>query len=208
MNDFEATLIRLSAAIAGDDAQALETALDRAAQAGRPVEVEEAILQSYLFAGYPPALEAMRAWRARSGVRGPDTPAGDHAQWRERGERVCAQVYGGQYERLRANVAALHADLEHWMVVEGYGKVLGRPGLSMRVRELCIVALLAARHAPTQLYAHLRGALNVGATEADVEGALRCIADLVPAQRNAAALEVWRQVLQRRTGAAATDGRT
>ena len=49
------------------------------------------------------------------------------------------------------------------MLAEGYGKVLGRPGLALEVRELCIVAILAGQDAAPQLYAHLRGALNVGA---------------------------------------------
>ena len=49
------------------------------------------------------------------------------------------------------------------MVQEGYGKVLGRSGLSLVERELCIVALLAVLDVPKQLYSHLRGALNVGA---------------------------------------------
>jgi hypothetical protein len=50
------------------------------------------------------------------------------------------------------------------MIVEGYGKVLGRPGLDAGdVRELCIVALLAVAGRAAQLYSHLRGALNAGA---------------------------------------------
>jgi 4-carboxymuconolactone decarboxylase len=59
------------------------------------------------------------------------------------------------------------------MVVEGYGKVLGRPGLELRVRELCIAALLAVLDAPVQLRSHLRGALNSGAGVAEVEEAMR-----------------------------------
>jgi alkylhydroperoxidase/carboxymuconolactone decarboxylase family protein YurZ len=53
-------------------------------------------------------------------------------------------VYGGMYERLRANVRELHPSLDAWMIVEGYGKVLSRPGLDLARRELCIVSACAA----------------------------------------------------------------
>lgn len=89
------------------------------------------------------------------------------------GVEVCRTVYGGQYGGLRRNIRALHPDMEGWMVVEGYGKVLGRPQLDLATRELCIAALLAVLGAPRQLYSHLRGALNAGATLEEVEGAMR-----------------------------------
>jgi len=38
-----------------------------------PVSVEEIILQSYLFAGFPRALNAMRMWRVVSERPAPDT---------------------------------------------------------------------------------------------------------------------------------------
>jgi 4-carboxymuconolactone decarboxylase len=63
--------------------------------------------------------------------------------------------------------------MERWMVVEGYGKVLGRPQLDLPTRELCIVALLAVLGMPRQLHSHLRGALNAGATLEEVEVAMR-----------------------------------
>ena len=66
------------------------------------------------------------------------------------------------YERLRQNVRRLHPALDAWMVVEGYGKVLGRSGLDLPRRELCIVAACAASGQDRQLHSHLHGALNVG----------------------------------------------
>ena len=92
-------------------------------------------------------------------------------------------MYGGQYEKLRANIAALHPDMERWMVREGYGKVLGRPGLDLATRELCIVALLAPQDAGPQLYSHLRGALNAGADEALVDESVRLLLGSLPSER-------------------------
>jgi len=37
------------------------------------------------------------------------------------------------------------------MVETGYGRVMGRPGLELRMRELCVVAVLAGMNVPAQL---------------------------------------------------------
>jgi 4-carboxymuconolactone decarboxylase len=66
------------------------------------------------------------------------------------------------YDRLRVNIRGLHPELDDWMIVEGYGKVLSRPGLDLPRRELCIVAACAASEQARQLHSHLHGALNVG----------------------------------------------
>lgn len=113
---------------------------------------------------------------------------------------MCQVVYGGQYGRLRENVRALHPDMERWMVVEGYGKVLGRPGLDLATRELCIVALLAVLGAPRQLYAHLRGALNAGASREEVDLALREGSAFQDEVGRREAGRVWEQVLARGQG--------
>jgi 4-carboxymuconolactone decarboxylase len=195
MDEGIGALVRLSAALAVGDRERLEAALDRAARIADPEGVEEVLVQSYLFLGYPAALNALALWRERSGRPAPLAAAPlDWSEWRARGEVVCARVYGSQYQRLRANVARLHPDLEEWMLVEGYGKVLGRSGLELRVRELCVAALLAGLDATPQLRAHLRGALLVGATVAEVEGALALAEELVPAERAEVARRVWAEV--------------
>lgn len=86
------------------------------------------------------------------------------------------------------------------MVVEGYGKVLGRPGLSLAVRELCVVALLVHQDAGPQLYAHLRGALNAGASELEVESALALALEGSDRDAGAAAREIWQEVRGRWSG--------
>ena len=66
-----------------------------------------------------------------------------------------------------------HPDLAEWVVVDGYGKVLSRPILSPRERELLIVAVLAAIDVPLQLRSHVEGARRVGATEEEIQAVLR-----------------------------------
>ena len=156
-------LVRLSAVIASRQTDELSKHFNLIATQVDAVQVEEVILQSYLFLGYPIALNVMARWRKKIGPNTSIKSLEDCDTWAVRGQEVCGAVYGGQYAELRAHIRRLHPDLEQWMVQEGYGKVLGRSGLSLVERELCIVALLAVLDVPKQLYSHLRGALNVGA---------------------------------------------
>ena len=87
-----------------------------------------------------------RSTRRASGVasRGVPAPASDEAddialvaEWRTRGEQTCAAVYGDMYEKLRLNVRDLHPALDAWMVIDGYGKVLSRPGLDLPSAASC-----------------------------------------------------------------------
>jgi 4-carboxymuconolactone decarboxylase len=178
-------LVQLSAAIAAGDEAMIRSWLLQAARDVPPLHVEELLLQSYLFCGFPRALNATREWRR---VSQRAAPASDEAEdvllgeeWRERGEHTCAAVYDGMYEKLRLNVRDLHPALDSWMVVDGYGKVLSRPGLDLQRRELCIVAACAAMGQDRQLHSHLRGALNVGVEPAALSEALDALADLVGA---------------------------
>ena len=170
-------LVELSMVIADGSEMELRAAMARAAREGLdPVWVEELILQSYLFAGFPRTLNAAREWRRASGRPAPAADpdaAPEHApEWERRGETTCARVYGAMYDRLRVNIRDLHPALDAWMITDGYGKVLSRPGLDLRRRELCIVAVCAALQQDRQLHAHLYGALNAGAAAAEVEDTL------------------------------------
>jgi 4-carboxymuconolactone decarboxylase len=170
-------LVRMAAAQAARDREGLdrETARVAAAVEARDllvVQVEEALLQSCLFLGFPASLDAMARWRRVGGQAAPPPADEDPGAWRTRGLDVCRRVYGAQVEGLRRNIASLHPDMAEWMVDDGYGKVLGRGGLDLRDRELLISAQLAVQDAPRQLHSHLRGALRNGATEAQIEAML------------------------------------
>jgi 4-carboxymuconolactone decarboxylase len=169
-------LIQLAAALAGGDEPRVRQALSDAVDTVRVIWVEELLLQTYLFAGFPRALNGMREWRRVSGRAAPSRgEVADPAKWRRMGERTCARVYGVMYDRLRENIRVLHPELDEWMIVEGYGKVLSRPGLDLGRRELCIVAACAASDQMRQLHSHLHGALNVGVSPSAVESALEVL---------------------------------
>ena len=194
MTDGDRALIRISGALASGDEVALSDALGHARDVAEHSEVEEVLLQSYLFLGFPVSLNGMAAWRNLTGVDPSGPAALDYPSWAERGREVCGAVYSGQYERLRESVRGLHPDLEQWMVEEGYGKVLGRPGLALAVRELCIVATLAVTGASKQLHSHLRGALNVGALPEDVDTALAEAERFLNDEGRGAAAALWERV--------------
>jgi 4-carboxymuconolactone decarboxylase len=162
------------------------------------VWVEELVLQTYLFAGFPRGLNAMREWRRASAREAPERDDGERlentAAWQRQGEQTCRTVYGAMYERLRVNIRDLHPALDAWMIVEGYGKVLSRPGLDLKRRELCVVAACAVLEQERQLHSHLHGALNAGATPAEVDDALAAVDDLLePATRERVA-HLWSRV--------------
>ncbi len=177
-----AVLVRTGALLTAGDEPAVRGALMQANVAVRPEWIEELLLQTYLFAGFPRALNAAREWRRISGRAAPadDVESSlDHEAWKVRGEATCATVYGPFYDRLRVNIRDLHPALDTWMIVEGYGKVLGRPQLDLGRRELCVVAACAVARQDRQLHSHLHGALHAGVAAPVVSAALRSIEDLL-----------------------------
>ncbi len=170
-------LLEFAAAIAAADGPALRLAAERVVAAHTPSDwAEELILQSVLMVGWPRTLAAAGVWREVSGQPAPADDAWAHHrhadQWEAAGEATCRLIYGLNYDRLRANVRALHPALDRWMVTEGYGRTLSRPGLEPRLRELCTVAQCAVQGAMPQLHSHLRGARNAGAAPGEMRAAL------------------------------------
>lgn len=186
-------LVRIAAAVAGAPLAVTRRVLSEAADVVAPEAVDEVLLQSYLFAGFPRTINAFAVWREIGGFAAPaDDPSTRAATLGERSARgvdACRTVYGEKYDALRANVQRLHPALDAWMVTDGYGKVLSRPALSLVRRELCIVAACAAAEQPPQLRSHLRGALNCGATRDDLAQTIAALADILPRDAIAAARE-------------------
>mgnify|MGYP001605414594 CR=1 FL=1 len=181
--DSTRALVRIAGAVAGAPIAFTRRVMVEAIDAAPAIAVEEVLLQSYLFAGFPRALNAMRVWREVSGQRAPvldpDVKDAGPAELRRKGEQVCRAVYGHKYDALRLAVNQLHPALDAWMVMDGYGKVLSRPGLTLAERELCIVAACAASEQTPQLKSHLRGARNCGATIEDLAQTLSALTDIV-----------------------------
>jgi 4-carboxymuconolactone decarboxylase len=188
-------LVRLAAVVTTGSELGVRAELTAAHGAVPSEWIEELLLQTYLFAGFPRALNAMREWR-RLEPAAPDRldGHGDSSRWRRDGEATCAVVYGASYERLRHNIRQLHPLLDDWMIDEGYGKVLSRPGLDLARRELCIVAACAAAGQDRQLHSHLHGALNAGASAGAVGAALDELRDYLGDERFRSVELLWARV--------------
>jgi len=197
-------LVRVAAATATGD----ETKLRQRMIAARAAEVpalwvDELLLQSFLNVGYPLALVAFGVWRS---VAGPPKETGesiahpDWERWTTRGVEACGEVYGRTFHKLMLNLRALHPAIEPLVVVDAYGKILGRAGLDSKRRELCTLAAIAMQNAPRQLHAHLRGALNTGSTRDEVDEVIAVVEDDLTKQQALKLWEMWADVRERSLG--------
>ena len=200
-----AALVRVAAAVPRGQSAELKARFFAARDARVPaLWIEELLLQSMLVVGYPLALVAFAAWR---GVGGPAPVEGDGAEdlahadwesWAARGAAVCREVYGRAYHKLLVNLRALHPALEDLVLVDAYGKVIGRPGLDLKRRELCTVATTAVLGTGEQLHSHLRGALNTGASVAEIDAVLGAIDGDLDAEQRGTAQKQWEDVKKRK----------
>jgi len=194
-------LVRIAASTASGDETKLRDRMVAARAAGvLPLWVEELLLQSFLNVGYPLALVAFGVWRS---VAGPVQDAGEpvaHPEWERwttRGVAACNEVYGRTYHKLLLNLRALHPAIEPLVVLDAYGKILGRPGLDSKRRELCTLAAIAMQNAPRQLHAHLRGALNTGSSREEVDEVIAVVEDDLSKDRALKLWEMWADVRER-----------
>ncbi|MBC8205087.1 MAG: hypothetical protein H8E87_06220 [FCB group bacterium] len=160
--------------------------------------LRETIIQIYLFDGYPAALEGLLLLKEYIPSDSSPPPAetlNSHTlqRWIARGEAACRLIYREKYSRLVNNINSLSPDLGKWMITEGYGKVLSRPGLELPVRELINVAVLSVKFYPRQLYSHLLGCLHTGVPPEKIPEMLEAIESFAP-ENTAAAKELWRKL--------------
>ena len=193
------SLVAVAVAVATGDVAVLEQRLVLARATEVPERwVDELLLQSLLNVGYARGLQAFGVWRAVSPRAAGEGVSHDAwPGWAERGARVCAAVYGRTYHKLLLNLRALHPALEALVVVDAYGKLIGRDGLDLQRRELCTLAEIAVLDTPRQFQAHLRGALNTGSTSEEVDDALALVEHDVAAAQALRMWQLWAEVRAR-----------
>ena len=192
-------LVRIALGVSTASEARLGEWMEEAGRAGTPaIWIDELLISSVLYVGFPRALVALGVFRRLVPAAAAGAEPADYErwpEWRARGEATCRAVYGKHYDQLRANIRALHPALEQWMIVDGYGKTLGRPGLDLRRRELCSIAMLIPQQVPRQLLSHLRGALNAGAPPAEVDAVLELAGEAgVFPDVLALARDLWREL--------------
>ena len=193
-------LVRIAVATAtGDETKLRDRMVVARAMHVPPQWVDELLLQSFLNVGYPLALVAFGVWRSvagpvRESEQGESIAHPEWERWTTRGVEACAEVYGRTFHKLMLNLRALHPAVEPLVVVDAYGKILGRPGLDSKRRELCTLAAIAMQNAPRQLHAHLRGALNTGSSREDVDAVLAVVEMDLTKERALTLWEMWSDV--------------
>ncbi len=75
------------------------------------------------------------------------------------------QVMGAEFvDRAFGNATEYTMPMQEFITRNAWGNVWQRPGLELKTRSLITVAMLAAQGKQHELKAHVRGALNNGAT--------------------------------------------
>lgn len=141
-------------------------------------EVEEVILQTLLFAGFPRTIEALDVLRNLA----PDYSPEIHQRFPSvnRGTLTCQKIYGTKFDTLLVKMNRLHPDLTRWMLEDGYGRVLSRTGLELKYREWAALVALMATGMVNQFKAHLHGMANVGWSEDDIVWLTNLFAFIIP----------------------------
>jgi len=89
------------------------------------------------------------------------------------------------------------APLQHIINAYAYGDVWSREGLSLGVKSLAMIAMMAAANRPAELRVHLKGALKNGCTAEEIREILLLVALYcgIPAANEAhrAAIEVLKE---------------
>ena len=83
------------------------------------------------------------------------------------------QVVGQAYvDKVCAGASDFTLPIQHHITREAWGDIWQREGLDLKTRSLITVAMLTALGKTQELKAHVRGALNNGATEEELQEVL------------------------------------
>jgi 4-carboxymuconolactone decarboxylase len=87
-----------------------------------------------------------------------------------RGWELIQSIHDEVANKTVEGVGAVAPAVAEMIVSFAYGDVMARPGLDIKTRQICTVAMLAAMggHTAPELKAHIRGALNVGWTKQEI----------------------------------------
>ncbi|HRE41579.1 MAG TPA: carboxymuconolactone decarboxylase family protein [Ignavibacteria bacterium] len=160
-------LVKISSAIASKKFNKLDDIIKECKEKKiKYKKLYECILQVYLFCGFPSSIEGFKMLKKHY--------KGNHINnsvknLNKSGMITFKKIYTDNYKKVIRNVEEMSKDLSDWMILEGYGKVLSRRGLTLKERELINVSILSTNYFPVQLYSHIKGSLNCGLSKANIE---------------------------------------
>ena len=167
-------LLAANSAIYPADWDRFAASITAAREHGVPrAHAEEMLLQSILYFGFPRAITAFdcaqQAWPAPTPPTGAGLPPDQQAA---AGRAMFDTIYAANSRSVRDMLLSMHGELHDFVLRAAYGRILTRPQLEPRSRELLAVNSLEALQQVPQLIAHARGALAYGATSLEVREAV------------------------------------
>lgn len=113
---------------------------------------------------------------------------------------VRQRLWGDQAEAIERGLHALDPDLAALIGEVVYDRVLARPGLDLKTRELLAVTALMSVGGEGELKTHMRGALRCGATVAELKEVVLQAAMFVGFPKALAAMRVLQSVRRPEAG--------
>jgi 4-carboxymuconolactone decarboxylase len=116
----------------------------------------------------------------------------------DKGLKLRKEMVGAEsVEQRMQSMGEFGEPLQHIINAYAYGDIWSRPGLSLGVKSLAMIAMMAAANRPAELRVHLKGALKNGCTPEEIREVLLLVALYcgIPAANEAhrAASEVLRE---------------
>ena len=195
----EQVLVRLFVCAVTGDEDALVKVLE-GAEGVPDRRWREALLQVHLFAGFPRTIEAFEIFFRILGPDGFAPEASEFAADPREGDRLFDRIYASAADSVRGHLVELHPDLAAWVREHAYGRVLSRPGIAARMRELLAVAALCVTGPDRQFASHVRGAVRCGADPEEVLQTVKLVGDLMPSDRAPVVQTVLRRFAKTRSG--------
>ncbi|MBI5660870.1 MULTISPECIES: carboxymuconolactone decarboxylase family protein [Ignavibacterium] len=161
-------------------------------------KIYEALLQNYLFCGFPNALFFLKRYHHLTGLK-PKNYRTDFNKLKQKGLKTSEKIYGDKLSKLISNVKRFSPELSEWLIVEGYGKVISRPKLSIKEREACIISVLATQMFEEQLISHLYGGLKNGLKIRQIKKLISNIAEIGCETEKQFAIKVLEKVINKKT---------
>jgi len=92
----------------------------------------------------------------------------DEKTLRETGTAKHTEIFGEGVAEWRKKFSEINPDAVDYLMKYCFGAYYCRPGVDLKIRELCTVSALAVLGRWPQLKSHIGGALRVGATKTEV----------------------------------------
>jgi 4-carboxymuconolactone decarboxylase len=101
----------------------------------------------------------------------------DTRELADKGLKLRKELFGDQAVEQRMTAFGEFGEpLQHIINAYAYGDVWSRPGLSLGIKSLAMIAMMAAANRPAELRVHLKGALKNGCSPDEIREILLLVA--------------------------------